>query len=214
MTLVTFAQEYSELSSSEQTQFAETVRRLLSDGLIWREQEDERRFYSFLQRRRQLVADYLAVAGWELRHEERLGAFHVVHRDGAHRRRLNRETTVWLLLLRLMYAEKLERLEVGLTRYPVVEVSAIVQRYAEFFPGQIVRKRSSLFEALRTCQTLKLVRAAGGGTIRSGNVDQVIELLPTLEIIVPAANITALNDRLRTYDRTREDEDGGDSEEE
>lgn len=214
MTLVTFAQEYSELSSSEQTQFAETVRRLLSDGLIWREQEDERRFYSFLQRRRQLVADYLAVAGWELRHEERLGAFHVVHRDGAHRRRLNRETTVWLLLLRLMYAEKLERLEVGLTRYPVVEVSAIVQRYAEFFPGQIVRKRSSLFEALRTGQTLKLVRAAGGGTIRSGNVDQMIELLPTLEIIVPAANITALNDRLRTYDRTREDEDGGDSEEE
>jgi|HigsolmetaAR202D_1030399.scaffolds.fasta_scaffold20544_2 hypothetical protein len=214
MTLVTFAQEYSELSSSEQTQFAETVRRLLSDGLIWREQEDERRFYSFLQRRRQLVADYLAVAGWELRHEERLGAFHVVHRDGAHRRRLNRETTVWLLLLRLMYAEKLERLEVGLTRYPVVEVSAIVQRYAEFFPGQTVRKRSSLFEALRTFQTLKLVRAAGGGTIRSGNVDQMIELLPTLEIIVPAANITALNDRLRTYDRTREDEDGGDSEEE
>jgi len=121
---------------------------------------------------------------------------------------------VWLLLLRLMYAEKLERLEVGLTRYPVVEVSAIVQRYAEFFPGQTVRKRSSLFEALRTFQTLKLVRAAGGGTIRSGNVDQMIELLPTLEIIVPAANITALNDRLRTYDRTREDEDGGDSEEE
>ena len=208
MTLISFAQEYSQLSSTEQTLFAEAVRRLLADGLIWREDEEDRRAYSFLLRRRELVGDYLGVVGWELRHEERVGAFHVVHRDGAHRRRLNREATVWLLLLRLIYAEKRERLEVGLTRYPVVEVGEVARRYAEFFPGQNVRKRSSLSDALRSFQALKLVRAAGGGGIRAGDVEQLIELLPTLEVIVPSASITGLAERLRTYHRAR-GADGG-----
>src|SRR5262245_57198613 len=109
MSLEAFAQEYSQLASSEQTQFADGVRRLLADGFIWREEESDRRMYTFLLRRRTLVAEYLAVAGWELRHDERLQIFHVVHREGAHRRRLNRDSTIWLLLLRLIYAEKRER---------------------------------------------------------------------------------------------------------
>lgn len=208
MSLVQFAHEYSQLSASEQAQFAQATRRLLADGLIWREDEHDRAIYSFLVRRRELVADYLAVGGWELRQEERVGAFHVVHRDGAHRRRLNRETTVWLLLLRLIYAEKRERLEVSLTRFPVIEAGEVVRRYAEFFPGQQVRKRSSLADALRSFQTLKLVRAAGGGTIRAGQAEQLIELLPTLEIVVPAASIAALAERLRGYDRARADDEG------
>ena len=210
MTLSNFAQEYSQLPPTEQGQFAEALRRLLADGLIWREADEDRRIFSFLLRRRELVADYLAIGGWDLRYEERIGAFHVVHRDGAHRRRLNRETTVWLLLLRLIYAEKRERLEVGLTRYPVVEVGEVARRYAEFFPGQNVRKRSSLADALRSFQALRLVRAAGGGGIRAGNTEQLIELLPLLEIIVPAASIAALAERLRGYDRGR----GGEAEDE
>jgi hypothetical protein len=207
MSLTQFAEEYSQLASSEQAQFAQAVRRLLADGLIWRESEDDRPIYSFLLRRRELVADYLAVGGWDLRHEERVAAFHIVHRDGAHRRRLSREATVWLLLLRLIYAEKRERLEVSLTRHPVVEVGEVARRYAEFFPGQNVRKRSSLADALRSFQALKLVRAAGGGAIRSGQTEQLIELLPTLEIVVPSGNVAALAERLRNYDRTR----GGDN---
>ena len=214
MSLTQFAQEYSQLSSTEQIQFAEVVRRLLANGLIWREHDDDRRTYSFLLRRRELVADYLGVAGWELRHEERAGAFHVVHREGAHRRRFNREATVWLLLLRLIYAEKRERLEVGLTRYPVVEVGEVARRYAEFFPGQNVRKRSSLSDALRSFQALKLVRAAGGGSIRAGSAEQLIELLPTLEIIVPSASIAALADRLHAYDRAHGGENGESHDEE
>jgi hypothetical protein len=206
MLLTTFAEEYGQLASTEQAQFAEAVRRLLADGLIWREEEADRRTYTFLLRRHELVADYLAVAGWELRHDERVAVFQIVHRDGAHRRRLNRETSIWLFLLRLIYAEKRERMEVSLTRYPLVEVGAVAQRYAEFFPGQNVRKKSSLDEALRTLQSLKLIRAAGGGVLRAGNVEQLIELLPTLEVVVPAGSIAALAERLREYQRGRIEE--------
>lgn len=199
MSFSQFAREYDQLPPAEQHQFAEAVRRLLADGLIWREDEADRRTFNFLLRRRELVADYLSVAGWDLRYDERVGAFHVLHREGAHRRRLTREQTIWLLLLRLIYAEKRERLEVSLTRYPVIEVGEVARRYAEFFPGQNVRKRSSLEDALRSFQALKLVRGAGGTAIRAGSPDQLIELLPTLELVIAAASVAALSERVASY---------------
>jgi hypothetical protein len=205
MALTAFLEEYNRLSPNEQAQFAEAIRRLLADGLIWREEESERRIYHFIARRASSIRDYLSVVGWELRHDERLGIFQVTHSEGAHRRRLNRDTTIWLLLLRLIYAEKRERLEVTLTRYPVVAIGAISQRYSEFFPGQTVRKRGSLEDALRTLHDLKLVRAAGGGAPRINDTENLIELLPTLEAVVPAGEISALAEKLREYDRGKEE---------
>lgn len=210
MNLSSFGEEYSELGPGEQSQFSQAVRRLLSEGLIWREDSDQRAIFSFLQRRRALVADYLAVGGWELRFDERLSIFHVVHRDGAHRRRLSRDTTIWLLLLRLLYAEQHEQLAVSLTRYPVVEVSTIIQRYTAYFPGKVVRKKSSLTEALRTFQTLRLARAAGGGSISASSADQQIELLPSLEVIVPASSVEELTTRLQGYERSPSEQEDSD----
>jgi hypothetical protein len=206
MSLLAFAEEYNQLAPGEQAQFADAVRRLLAEGLLWREEEGERRLYHFCARRLTLLRDYLRVAGWELRHDERLGLFQVTHSEGAHRRRLTRDTTIWLLLLRMLYAEKRERLEVTLTRYPVTTVGEAIQRYAEFFPGQTVRKKGSLEDALRTLHSLKLLRAPGGGVPRVSDSDQLIELLPTLEAVVPANEVAAVAERLREFDRSEKEE--------
>jgi hypothetical protein len=203
MSLTDFAETYSQLPSGEQQQFGESVRRLLSDGLIWREDDQDRRIYNFLVRRRELVADYLAVAGWDLRYDERIAVFQVIHREGAHRRRLNRDTTIWLLLLRLIYAEKREHVEVSLTRYPTLSVEELYQRYTEFLPGQAVKKKTSLDAALNTLQSLKLIRAGGGGKLRASDGEKLIELLPTLEVVVPASAIGEIAERLQEYDRSR-----------
>ncbi len=199
MTLARFAQDYDQLPPGEQALFAEAVRRLLSDGLIWRDDDDDRRIYNFLARRGELVTEYLAVAGWELRHHDRAAIYHVTHREGAQRRHFTRKTTLWLLVLRLLYAEQREKPAALLTRYPVVTIGAVVERYAAFLPNQRVREKTSLEEALRTLQGAKLIRAAKGGGLRAGDVDKQIELLPALEIVVPANEIAVLADRLREY---------------
>lgn len=201
MSLLSFADAYSALSTGEQAQFAEAVKRLLAEGLLWREEESDRHAYAFLIRRRDLVADYLQVAGWEVRFDERNGIFSVAHRDGAHRRRLDLETTHWLLLLRLLYAEQLEDLNVTLHRYPVVSIGEVIRRYQEFFPQRVVRKKTSLDRALGELRTLKLIRAAGGGTLRANDGEQLLELLPALEVIVPASSIAEVAARLNEYKR-------------
>jgi hypothetical protein len=202
-----FAEAYAQLSPNEQTQFADAVRRLMADGLIWREDENDRRIYNWLLRQRDLVADYLRVAGWELHHDEAAAIFHVVHREGAHRRRLNRDTTIWLLILRLLSAELREKMVVMPTRYPIVSREQVVERYNSFFPGQLIRKKSSLDDAFRTLATLKLIRKRRG---TSG--EESIELLPALEVMVPANNIAQIAETLQSYQRTDSSEDESESE--
>ncbi len=201
MELIDFAQDYGDLSNSEQALFQESVRRLLSEGIIWREETKDQRVYSFLQRHRDLIEAYLAVAGWEMHHNELLGIFRAQHRDGAHRRRLNRDTTVWLLVLRLLYAEKREAMQVITTPNPVVAMSDIILRYTSYFPGQAVRKKTSLQEALRALASMKLVRLH-----RMSSSDPSIELLPTLEEVAPANAIAEVAARLEQF--ARPDADG------
>jgi hypothetical protein len=204
MELIDFAQDYTELAPGEQALFQDSIRRLLSDGIIWRDDTKDQRVYSFLQRHRDLVEAYIAVAGWELHFNELLGIFRVQHRDGAHRRRLNRDTTIWLLLLRLLYAEKRERMEVITTPNPVVAMSEIILRYTSYFPGQAVRKKTSLQEALRALANMKLVRLH-----RMSSSDPSVELLPTLEEVVPANAIAEVAARLEQFARREPDGHNG-----
>ena len=202
MSLGAFAQGYDALPAPEQAQLEDAIRRLLADGFVWRDDVASRRAYAMLLRHSELVSAYLRIAGWVLRHDEQISAFHVAHRDGLHRRRLDRNETIWLLLARLMAAEQHESPRVRQTLYPTVTVDELARRYLELFPGQVPRIKTSMEQGLHTLQTLKLIRAAEGGAIRMKHVDQVVELLPTLELIVPAGEIAALNERLRAFDRT------------
>jgi Domain of unknown function (DUF4194) len=199
MSLLPLAQEYDQLPPGEQALFADAVRRLLADGFIWREDEESRKLYNFLARRSDLVGLYLQVSGWRVTFHEPTKIYYVTHVEGAHRRRLNKDTTIWLLLFRLLHAEQREKLQATLTRYPIITVGQAAERYAEFFPGQTVRKRTSLDEALRTLHSLKLIRPATGGALRAAEPDKLIELLPALEVILPAQEIAALVDQLHTY---------------
>jgi hypothetical protein len=203
MSLEGFATAYNQLTPGEQAQFADAVRRLLAEGIIWRENEHDWPVYNILTRRRELVTDYLQVIGWEMRHHERANVFHVVHRDGAHRQSLSRDTTIWLLLARMIYAEQRERLELTLTRHPSISVADFYKRYTEFLPGQAVRKKTSMDEALRTMQSLKLIRAGGGGRLRANEGDTMIELLPVLEVVMSEATISQIAERLDEYDRSK-----------
>ena len=212
MSLMRVAQEFEQLGPGEQAAFAETVKRLLSDGLLWREDEDDRKAYNFLARRGDVVKGYLYVCGWRLEFSEPAKIYYVTHVDGAHRRRLNKELTVWLLIVRLLYAEKRERPEATLTRYPVARVGDIADRYASFFPNQHLRKKTSLTDALRAMQGMKLIGAVDKGGLRADDPDKLVELRPALEVVLPAVEITALAERLRKYQHESDDADLPDEE--
>ncbi|MCC7360110.1 MAG: DUF4194 domain-containing protein [Anaerolineales bacterium] len=194
-----FGSAYEALPPGEQALFAETMRRLFTDGFLWRDDEADRQPYNFLRRRGELVTAYLEVSGWNLRYDEPTRIYCLTHAEGAHRRHFNKKTTIWLLLLRLLYAEKREKPEASLTRQPVVTVGSLIERYAAFFPDQRVRERTSLDEALRALQAARLIRATSRSGLRAAEPDGQMELLPVLQVIIPAQEIAALAERLQAY---------------
>lgn len=213
MDLGTFTESYANLHPNEKAQFADTIRILLSESLIWREEERTRHVYLFLKRYTDLVKGYLDVAGWELLYHEQSMTFQVVHRDGSHRKRLSLDTTIWLLLLRLLYAEQQESPTPRLTRYPTVTIDTLIRRYTEL-PHARKYKRTSLEEALRQLQHFPFIRAANGGNLKVRNGEQVIELLPPLEVVVTATNAAAVAAKLADYFGTSAEENVDDEQSE
>jgi hypothetical protein len=196
MTTENVLETYQDLSSSEQDLFRDSLRLLMSEGLVHRGIAEHRGVYSFLRRRESLVREYLSIAGWELRFAERQETFHLQHLTGAHREKLDSSTTKWLLLLRLLYAEKREGRSLDLTRNPSVTIEDLAQRYSEYFPNEKFKTRMN--DALTTLQTWNL--------LRWHRVEDVLELLPTLEVIVPASGLEAAANKLRELQKPSEDD--------
>jgi uncharacterized protein DUF4194 len=199
MTWTEFGNRLDGLNSSEQAQFSESLRRLLANGWIWQEDEEDRHFYHFVTRHVELLQQYLQLSGWELLHVESLHLYHLRQTDGLHRRRLSKATTLWLLIVRLIYQEQREQRRTTLTALPLVKVSDLYDRYLSYFPNQRVRVKGEFAEALRELRAYRLVRAPEGGALRPDTPDKLIELLPALEIILPAATLSELAALVKEY---------------
>ncbi len=161
---------------------APAIDQLLAEGLLWRGREADQRAYNTLTRWREVAAAQLHAKGWVLIHHEPLQTFQAVHRKGKHKRHLSRNTTLCLLVLRLLRAET----PPGLTQHPVISLSALSARCSDagFQPD--------LGTALPELAALKLIRAAGTGPLRPTQPEQLIELLPALNIAVPSSAVEAL----------------------
>lgn len=194
----TFAEEYNELSPNDQALFSESVNRLLAEGLVWFEDTGRSQVYGFVRRHFEMVKDYLSLAGWQLTYYEQQRVFQVTHREGAHRKHLSQESTICLLLLRMIYAEQQEANMLRLTRYPAITLGELYRRYQEL-PNARKRWKNKFEESLRHLQRLNLLRLVGGGSLRLSNPQQVIELLPTLEVVVPAGTAQEVAERLAEY---------------
>jgi len=161
---------------------APALDQLLAEGLLWRGREADRRAYNTLTRWRDLASSQMHAKGWVLIHHEALQTFQVVHRKGKHHRHLTRNAALCLFVLRLLRAET----PVGLTQYPVISLATFSRRCADF------NFQPELATVLPDLVTLKVIRPAGEGPLRPTQPEQLLELLPTLEIAVPTSAIETL----------------------
>jgi hypothetical protein len=182
------AQAEPLLSSEDQARLNAAMNQLLADGLLWREHTADRRSYNDLARWTEIARTQLNGKNWQLNHHIPTQTFQAIHRKQKHRRHLKHDTALVLLICRLLYIETAALL----TPYPVVSIGSIARHCAEF------SFQPDLASALPELVSFKLIRAAGGKTLRPTNPEQMIELLPTLTIAVPDASIEAFAKQILT----------------
>ncbi len=119
---------FTELSELEQAKVREAIIRLMEANLLVKEKD--RDTYATIRRHRAVLERYFRFLGWELTVDERHECVFLHIPDGRLRKRLDRDHTIWLLVLRLLYEEKRQGL--SLSEYPMVTLYEIRSKYATF----------------------------------------------------------------------------------
>lgn len=120
-----FEEEFIKLSAADQNEFQEVVNTLLLKSFIVRDVFDNREKimrinpdYRFIERHFELVSDYLKYTGWLVEKDVLNGVIALFNGNQQNRLRIDRETSLILFVLRLIYeTEKSENGQTGESVY-------------------------------------------------------------------------------------------------
>ncbi|HAK05588.1 MAG TPA: hypothetical protein DCM23_02655 [Firmicutes bacterium] len=196
-----FDAEFQKLASADQTEFARVVNVLLLKSFIVRDMFDTRERamkinpdYRFLERFYDLVNSYLKYAGWTLDKDVLNGVFTLSNSYESNRLRLDRETSLLLFTLRLVYEnEKNQSTQTGESIY--MTTPALIKTMLDYGITLSGKKLSGrlIGRGLRFLTTHNII-AKVSGSYDEGNVSFYI--LPSIIYAVDNAKIVAMAEAL------------------
>ena len=191
---------YGNLGMIEQENFQRIVNLLLGKTFIVYNVYDENKRttvfnpdYRFIERNLELFEKYLRLGGWNLERNDNYEVIYITSQYGYNKMHLDKFTTVILYILRLMYEQKREN--INLTEQIVVNVSEIISTLNEI--GAYNKKKPALTEirqALGTIAKFNLIQKIDG---KYEEPETKIIILPSILFAITAESITKINDSIK-----------------
>jgi len=192
-----FEAQFQKMAGADQTEFARVVNALLLKSFIVRDMFDARERtmkinpdYRFLERFFDLVSDYLKYSGWTLEKDVLNGVFSLGNSYESNRLRLDRETSLLLFTLRLVYEnEKNQSAQTGEAIY--MTTPALIKTMLDYGIAMGGKKLSGrqLGKGLRFLTTHNII-AKVSGSYDEGNVSFYI--LPSIIYAIDNQKIVAM----------------------
>ena len=193
-------EEYEALNATEKADFRRLANGLLSRTYLLRNVYDDqkkqmdlngdyrtaRRFFPILQ-------GYLALAGWELYRDDEYGVMYLRNPYGSNRARFSAFTTMFLYMLRLIYEEK--RQEVELYHDVRTDTFSVINKMNVFglLPGGRSTAKDRL-EAQKTLTRYQVIAKLDGAWKTEGNK---LLIYPTILFFLPNSEIDAMTRQLQ-----------------
>ncbi len=186
--------EYSALSDKDREQFTRVINLLLQKTFILRDEVDHRtgnmiinRDFRFLERHLSLFTHYLLVTGWEIQLDSSCGVAALYNRYGLNRRRIDKATTYFLYVLRLIYEEQMENL--SMRKEAFTTIGGVVEKM--FHLGLTEKKPTdkSLRESLAFLKNINIIDKIGGAWT---NADTRLIVFPSIIFLVTNDKISSL----------------------
>jgi len=187
-----------DLSSDEFERFKYAINTLTSKTFIIRGLDRERELYEFVMRKMALFEAWFSCMNAVLVRDESLGV--IAYRgSGSTRLYFSKDEICAVLVLRLLYEEK--RVEVSLTKFPVISVRDFQDKYNAMAGEDI--KKTALVKVLTRLSSCKLI------LIESHEVadpEGIIQLLPSIPLSMDRA---ALEEAVRVLGNKGADDEEG-----
>ena len=196
-----FEESILKMTRADQEAFAKAINQLLLTSFIVRDEFDRREktikinpTYRFIERHIDLINDYLSYSGWRVDKDLILGVFSLINEYDHNRLRFDREVSLILFVLRLIYEEeKKEGGHIGDSIYLTTPlVMKVMHDRGILIPNKKLTGRL-VGRALKEIANHNII-ARVSGTYDEGNV--TFYLLPSITFAVDNDKIVAISQAL------------------
>ncbi len=206
-----FSEQFAQLSGSDQTRFAEIVNKILLKGFVVRDIFDTREKiirvnpdFRFVERQYDLINDYLKFSGWVLNKDLILGVFYLTNTFEDNRIRLDRETSLILFTLRLIYEDEKEEGGSSSTQSIYMTTPSLIKMMVDHgitMPGKRLTGRL-IGRSLRFLANHNIISKVSG-SYDEGNVSFYI--LPSIKYAIDNEKIVAMSNALDQLNNQEEE---------
>ncbi len=210
-----FIEMYNELTNSEKDNFKRVLSLILSKTFIVNRIFDgnQNTFksnsdYRFIDRNIELFRDYLEIAGYRLIKDSNYEVIYLENEYGYNKKRLDKNTTIFLYGLRLKFDEYRENINLNVDT--VVTVADIIKTLIDV--GAYTKKPSDteIRTALSNLISFNIIQKIDGILEKP---ETKIVILPSILFVITNEKITKLSQSINMLEETEEEENIEENEE-
>ena len=185
-----------KMTISQQEQFKDTANKLLQSTFLCRDKKDNKEAYYFIMSYTQVLEEFFQILGYEIILDMPTGSIMLQGANTQSTLKLKRDESLILLILRLLYHEKMK--DTSLNENIVCAVSDIHDKY-DYLEIKKKLNKTDLVSALRLFRRYNLIEATGDLTSSACKV----VILPTILMAIKSEDITEV---VNTINRINQEE--------
>lgn len=174
---------YERLTNVQKATFKDIANKLLASTFLARDKKDNNDNYYFVVSYKEVFDEFFAILGYEVKLDQGVGSIMLKSDQNTGFLKLRRDETIILLILRILYHERLK--ETSLNENVVITVLDIHEKY-NFLEIKKRINKTDLVSALRLFRRFNLIETIGDITMSNTKV----VIMPTILYAINTEEIT------------------------
>lgn len=174
---------YERLTNVQKATFKDIANKLLASTFLARDKKDNKDNYYFVVSYKEVFDEFFAILGYKVKLDQGVGSIMLKSDQNTGFLKLRRDETIILLILRILYHERLK--ETSLNENVVITVLDIHEKY-NFLEIKKRINKTDLVSALRLFRRFNLIETIGDITMSNTKV----VIMPTILYAINTEEIT------------------------
>lgn len=176
-------ESYDSFSQTQKNMFQDIANKMLANTFLTRDKENNKNDYYFLINYKDTFEEFFQILGYELKVDTQLGVAQITGASSNNSVKLKRDETLVLLILRILYHEKMK--ETSLNENITISVEDIHTKYNYLEIKKRINK-TDLVSALRLFRRFNIIEVLGDITKSEARVI----IYPTILFAISTENVS------------------------
>ncbi len=189
--------ESTDLPEKVRKEIPRIINRLLGQTFLYQDKESDKEDYYLVHRHQAIFTSFCAAVGFTLLHDDYHRIYQVISDFGYCRRRFKLDESLMIVVLRKLYEEQAEQL--NLASDPVVTVGEVREEYRTITGKERDLGVGQYENILRGLRKMGLIDSLDGRTIDVRNSEARLRLCGSVRMMLPVQTADEMEAWLRRY---------------